>query len=718
MALVLNDRVRETTTIVGTGTATLLGTVTGYQAFSVIGNGNTTYYCISDQVGPNWEVGIGTYTSAGTTLARTTVLASSNGGALVSFTAGTKDVFVTYPAETSVSGGGYPNIRPSLNLDFANSQSVDPRITFTRASTATRVRQDGLIEVVASGSPRIDFDPETDVCKGLLIEEQRTNLITYSENFDNAAWQGIATAFPNNIASPDGTITADTLSGAVNADKYRTVNSLTAGVQYTASIFVKAGTVNQLRLRELNSNIHADINLTLNTISVTSGVGTATLVNYGNNWFRATLSYIQVGAIALVSIRNNSAITGDWHVWGAQLEAGSFATSYIPSSDTFTSRASTATYVGSNGLIQSALTNVARYDYNPVNLALAPKLLLESASTNLLTYSEQFDSAAWQGIATAFPNNIASPDGTITADTLSGAVNADKYRTVNSLTAGVQYTASIFVKAGTVNQLRLRELNSNIHADINLTLNTISVTSGVGTATLVNYGNNWFRATLSYIQVGAIALVSIRNNSAITGDWHVWGAQFEVGAFPTSYIPTVASQVTRAADISSSAQTTRVADNAVMTGTNFSSWYNQTEGTVLCKFDTEYTTAPSGIVGGIFVVSDSTPSNMVALQKGSGTSSIAAYIETNASAQLSQALGAITSNTFAIAGVGYKYNDSYSVMNGVGFSDSSTLIPTVSNMRIGESYPTGGWNLNGHISKLSYYPKRLTDSELQALTTG
>ena len=102
MALVLNDRVRETTSVVGTGAATLLGAVTGFQSFSTIGNSNTTYYCISDQAGVNWEVGIGTYTSAGTTLARTTVLASSNAGALVSFTAGTKDVFVTYPSEKGV----------------------------------------------------------------------------------------------------------------------------------------------------------------------------------------------------------------------------------------------------------------------------------------------------------------------------------------------------------------------------------------------------------------------------------------------------------------------------------------------------------------------------------------------------------------------------------------------------------------------------------------
>jgi len=103
MALVLADRVQETTTTTGTGSVTLLGAVTGYQSFAVVGNTNTTFYCIADQGGANWEVGIGTYSTTGPTLARTTVLASSNSGSLVNFTAGTKTVFVTYPSEKSVN---------------------------------------------------------------------------------------------------------------------------------------------------------------------------------------------------------------------------------------------------------------------------------------------------------------------------------------------------------------------------------------------------------------------------------------------------------------------------------------------------------------------------------------------------------------------------------------------------------------------------------------
>ena len=106
MALVLADRVKETSTTTGTGTVTLAGAVTGFQSFAVIGDGNTTYYTIAEQGGNDWEVGIGTYTSSGTTLSRDTILASSNSGNAVDFAAGTKDVFVTYPAERTATGGG------------------------------------------------------------------------------------------------------------------------------------------------------------------------------------------------------------------------------------------------------------------------------------------------------------------------------------------------------------------------------------------------------------------------------------------------------------------------------------------------------------------------------------------------------------------------------------------------------------------------------------
>lgn len=124
MALVLKDRVKETTTTTGTGTVTLAGAATGFQSFSVIGNANTTYYTIALQNGSEWEVGIGTYTASGTTLSRDTVLESSNSGSLVNFSAGTKDVFVTYPAERAV----YEDANGTVVLED-NSANAALRIT-------------------------------------------------------------------------------------------------------------------------------------------------------------------------------------------------------------------------------------------------------------------------------------------------------------------------------------------------------------------------------------------------------------------------------------------------------------------------------------------------------------------------------------------------------------------------------------------------------------
>lgn len=144
MALVLADRVKETTTTTGTGAVTLLGASAGYQSFAVIGDANTTYYTIAGQTTTEWEVGIGTYTSSGTTLARTTVLSSSNSGSLVDFTAGTKDVFVTYPSSRSVYADG-------ATLTATNS-SILPIASGGTGETTRQAAMDALAGAVTSGS--------------------------------------------------------------------------------------------------------------------------------------------------------------------------------------------------------------------------------------------------------------------------------------------------------------------------------------------------------------------------------------------------------------------------------------------------------------------------------------------------------------------------------------------------------------------------------------
>jgi len=142
MALVLADRVKETTTTTGTGTLTLAGAATGFQSFSVVGNGNTTYYAISSSGGSQFEIGIGTYTASGTTLARTTILASSNSGSAVDLSAGTKDVFVVYPASKSVNLDGSGNATAlgtvaSATLTNATGLPVSTGISGLGANVAT-----------------------------------------------------------------------------------------------------------------------------------------------------------------------------------------------------------------------------------------------------------------------------------------------------------------------------------------------------------------------------------------------------------------------------------------------------------------------------------------------------------------------------------------------------------------------------------------------------
>jgi hypothetical protein len=149
MALVIADRVKETTTTTGTGTVTLLGASAGYQSFAAIGNANTTFYCIAAQTGTEWEVGIGTYTSSGTTLARTTVLSSSNSGSLVNFSAGTKDVFVTYPSSKSVNQDASGNVTNAGSITgtnmiasnglFVNSTTVSASYTIASGYNAQSV---------------------------------------------------------------------------------------------------------------------------------------------------------------------------------------------------------------------------------------------------------------------------------------------------------------------------------------------------------------------------------------------------------------------------------------------------------------------------------------------------------------------------------------------------------------------------------------------------
>jgi len=166
MALVLKDRVKETTTTTGTGTVTLAGAVTDFSSFSVIGDGNTTYYTITLPEGDEWEVGVGTYTASGTTLSRDTILASSNSGSAVNFSAGDKDVFVVYPADKSVYEDASGNVTAGGSITgeemvasnglFVNNKTISVNYTvptgYNATSTGPVTVSAGTAFTVPSGS--------------------------------------------------------------------------------------------------------------------------------------------------------------------------------------------------------------------------------------------------------------------------------------------------------------------------------------------------------------------------------------------------------------------------------------------------------------------------------------------------------------------------------------------------------------------------------------
>lgn len=219
MALVLKDRVRETTTTTGTGTLTLAGAVTGFQSFSVIGDGNTTYYTIQDPVNGTWEVGIGTYTASGTTLSRNTILESSNSGSAVDFAAGTKDVFVTYPAERSVYVEG-SSIVPATSASLGVANGGTGSTTLTANSV-----------ILGNGTSAVQFvAPGT---SGNVLKSNGTTWTSAAEAAQVYPGAGIAvstgSAWGTSKTAPTGdivgttdsqTLTNKTLSGAVLNDGY------------------------------------------------------------------------------------------------------------------------------------------------------------------------------------------------------------------------------------------------------------------------------------------------------------------------------------------------------------------------------------------------------------------------------------------------------------------------------------------------------------------
>ena len=244
MALALNDRVKETTTTVSTGTITLAGASTGYQSFAAVGNGNTTYYAIASQTLSEWEVGIGTYTSAGTTLSRTTVLASSNAGSLVNFSAGTKDVFVTYPSEKAVWLDASGNASAlGIPAAFTGTNITGTASSLTAGNATALATARNIAGVSFNGTADIAI-PLGNLSNVTLASPSQDQLLGYNGSAwvnvaANSAGAGTGVVFYN--ASP--VITASGTQNNIQIDTLATIPVVTAELTVTGSANQASGAV-------------------------------------------------------------------------------------------------------------------------------------------------------------------------------------------------------------------------------------------------------------------------------------------------------------------------------------------------------------------------------------------------------------------------------------------------------------------------------------------
>jgi hypothetical protein len=406
-------------------------------------------------------------------------------------------------------------------------------------------------------------------------------------------------------------------------------------------------------------------------------------------------------------------------------------TNSLDSRITFT-RATTATFVGSNGFIQTAAINTPRFGYDPVTLA--PRgLLIEEARTNLLLQSQTFETASWSKILSTVSSNAANgPDNALTADkfipnngaTISGAITSQD---ISKAASAITYTYSVFGKSDGFDRILLRcqdSGGSTNRANVTVNISTgaiVTAAAAAGTFTnasarVTTYKNGYFRVELTFTSSTDTLLRSqiyALDSVATTGDGVkgilIWGAQLEAGGFATSYIPTVASTVARNADAAS------------MTGTNFSSWYNASEGSLVASgsffaLGSNTSSYRNALVG----LSDGTSANAMQIGKSVAglTTDRPATFSSNGNFSQSISGVTITASSIVTMALGLKANSVFFAANGVaGVEDTSCSVPIANQLGIG-NFEAAGLNalLNGHIRAIAYYNTRLPNATLQALT--
>ena len=585
---------------------------------------------------------------------------------------------------------------PSLDLRFADNKSLVDAVTgaqlvtHTRASSGTFVGSDGVLRSAV------------------------TNLLTFSEQFDNAAWSNNNSSEQADASvAPNGTTTADKSieNSTTNVHGFARgggSESLVTGLAYAFSVYAKAAERSFVYLQATSNFAKTYFNLSTGTVSATGSGHTASIVAVGNGWYRCAITFTSdttnnsIRAIGMAAASGTESYLGDGtsglFLWGAQLEQSAAVGEYIPTT--------------------SAINSAPRFDHNPTT-GESLGLLVEEARTNSIANSTGVGAVA--GTPGTLPTNWLwnTSGGASTQVVGSGTEDGIPYVDIrlfgttafgaslqfcaNTAIAAAQnqtWTESFYCKliSGSISSFASTRLMERSSAGTYLTEGNAPFTPGASSTSLTRSRFTFTRTLVnaSTAYVGPAILFDYIGTVDFT--LRIGLPQLEQGAFATSPILTSSATATRAADVAS------------ITGAAFTSFYNQTEGTVFAEAN-----SPTG--GTDVTFDDGTVNtNRVVLYYQAVTDPRLFVASAGATSCIISA-GTITSNSRARLVGAYKLNDFAASVNGASPAlDASGDAPTgVDRARIGRSSADGGY-LNGCLRRLTYWPTRLSNEVLQRIT--
>ena len=586
----------------------------------------------------------------------------------------------------------------SLDLQFARTKTLDPRITFTRASSGTFVGSDGMLKTAT------------------------TNLCLQSENFTTTWTNFLSTDAANTTIAPNGTLTADTLipdsgatAGLIRQDFSGATFTDNASISF--SIYVKAAGLTSFNIQFYNkANTFygtQTVNASTGGLSGSGTIASTAVTNVGDGWYRVSMTGVSAGSGATgPNIRLVVSSTGDGtsgiYLWGAQLEQSPTVGEYVPTTST--------------------INSAPRFDHNPTT-GESLGLLVEEQRTNSIRNNTMVGAVAgtpgtlptnWSPVSlsgltqtivgTGTESGIAYIDIRIfgtTSSVLFFGIGPEG-TTVVAATPNSIWTSTFYVRlmAGSLaNITGFKNVLTNF-SGTGSALNQFAVTSFTPTsAALLTQRSScsttsatFTNATTAFVR----SLFQIEANSGASIDitLRIGLPQLEQGAFATSPILTSTAAATRSADVAS------------ITGANFSSWYRQDEGTVFAEMDRNIAISTTGTVVSI---NDNSVNNRLYNFRQDSASALTVISATGGTLDGAPQVALVNTSTRNRVAAAQSLNNLAVVANGgTAVPDTSVAMPTVNQVQIGNV--TSISYFNGIIRRLTYWSTRLPNATLQQIT--